>query len=328
MQKTGVDEFGAVLLEIYRASAELPMREFQDAALVAVKRALSFDSSMWGTATYRGQGIDVHTIHLHEQPPEMLTAYEEIKHLDTAAAAMALQPVCTRAFDSSAWFAGRPCRAIRAYGDRFEQKHFFISARSDISTLFTQWVTLFRRDAADFCSETERMLLAQLAPHLMQALGQNRRQHLERLAHAPGPRMGGAVIADLRGMVYHATPAVAALLAAEWEDARPGSLPAPLLDALRAGCERFLGRTLVAEHHVERGLLFLRLRERTPVDLLTPRERQVATLVAQGASHKEIARTLGTAPATVRNQIQSIYAKLGIDSIAALAAQWRAVNPA
>jgi DNA-binding CsgD family transcriptional regulator len=45
---------------------------------------------------------------------------------------------------------------------------------------------------------------------------------------------------------------------------------------------------------------------------LTPREREVASLAAQGLSSNEIARRLYLSPRTVNNHLQSTYAKLGI----------------
>lgn len=45
---------------------------------------------------------------------------------------------------------------------------------------------------------------------------------------------------------------------------------------------------------------------------LTPREREVASLAAQGLSSNEIARRLFLSPRTVNNHLQSTYAKLGI----------------
>ena len=47
---------------------------------------------------------------------------------------------------------------------------------------------------------------------------------------------------------------------------------------------------------------------------LTERERQVLDLLVQGRTPKEIARTQGTAVGTVRNQIKSIRAKLGVQT--------------
>ena len=71
------------------------------------------------------------------------------------------------------------------------------------------------------------------------------------------------------------------------------------------------------------------LRPLRKFDLLTPREQQVARVLASGKSHKETARDLGVAPSTIRNQTQSIYSKLGVDNRANLAASvpsdaWRA----
>ncbi len=63
----------------------------------------------------------------------------------------------------------------------------------------------------------------------------------------------------------------------------------------------------------------LTFRQLTRFDLLTQREQEVARLLADGNSHKVAARILGVAPATVRNQTQSIYSKMGVTSRAELA---------
>ena len=50
------------------------------------------------------------------------------------------------------------------------------------------------------------------------------------------------------------------------------------------------------------------------VTVLSPREREVATLIAHGCQSKEIARILGTSPHTVRKQTQAIFEKLQVRS--------------
>jgi DNA-binding NarL/FixJ family response regulator len=65
----------------------------------------------------------------------------------------------------------------------------------------------------------------------------------------------------------------------------------------------------------------LSLRRLTRFDLLTRREQEVASLLADGKSHKEAARILSVAPATIRNQTQSIYSKMGVASRAELAVE-------
>jgi len=47
-------------------------------------------------------------------------------------------------------------------------------------------------------------------------------------------------------------------------------------------------------------------------DALTAREREVLRLMAAGSSNKEIAHALGTAEGTVKNQVSSIFSKLGV----------------
>lgn len=55
-----------------------------------------------------------------------------------------------------------------------------------------------------------------------------------------------------------------------------------------------------------------RLTEFFPQAPLTTRELEVLTQMAQGLSNKEIATKLGTATGTVKMQVQSILAKLGV----------------
>lgn len=53
-------------------------------------------------------------------------------------------------------------------------------------------------------------------------------------------------------------------------------------------------------------------RPRSAVDSLAKLELEVAREFAGGKSHKEVAAAFWTSPATVRSQVRSIYAKLGV----------------
>jgi LuxR family maltose regulon positive regulatory protein len=46
---------------------------------------------------------------------------------------------------------------------------------------------------------------------------------------------------------------------------------------------------------------------------LTARERSILELVAQGQSNKEIARTLGISPETVKTHLENVYVKLAVE---------------
>ncbi|BEP51261.1 LuxR C-terminal-related transcriptional regulator [Variovorax sp. V116] len=315
-------DFSELLLRLYRLSHELPIDAFQDAALDLIKPVLAFDSSMWGTATRTDSGIDIHTIHLHNQPAEMLAAYEEVKHLDTAAVEVGKRPKSTLSFNANAWFHRKDQAQLRAYGERFEQSNFFISSDVHPQTNFVHWLSLFRSDPDAHGTEHERQLLASLAPHVMQALALNRIVHLDRL-EAGGQAPGGSAIGDLRGVLYHADGPFEATMKAEWPSWHGRTLPDALLAHFLGRHARYSGRAVVVTHHVEQGLLFLKSRIRCLADSLTPREHTIAELLARGDTHKDIAAMLNRSPATVRNHIQSIYDKLQVGNVAGLIQELR-----
>ncbi|WP_394789698.1 response regulator transcription factor [Rhodoferax sp.] len=312
-------DFSTLLLRLYRLSQELPIQHFQDAALAQIKQVLPFDSSMWGTATTTASGIDIHTVHLHQKSPEMLQAYEPIKHLDSAAAAVFGKANVTLSVNSQNWFGGAGMGEMRDFLRRFEQENVFITADSNPRTHFVHWISLYRADKDAHGSEAERQLLGQLAPHVMQALALNRVMHLDHLdASDRAMSPYGAAIADARGVIYHADPQFNSLARAEWNDWSGPHLPTELMLDLCRGHERFVGYSIVVRQYMEHGLLFLKARARCLADLLTAREWTIARAIAKGESHKEIAQALNRSPATVRNQIQGIYEKLQVSSIATL----------
>ena len=53
---------------------------------------------------------------------------------------------------------------------------------------------------------------------------------------------------------------------------------------------------------------------------ITPREREIALLAADGVASKEIAERLFLSVRTVNNHLQKVYTKLGVTSRAELAA--------
>jgi DNA-binding CsgD family transcriptional regulator len=55
-------------------------------------------------------------------------------------------------------------------------------------------------------------------------------------------------------------------------------------------------------------------RRRCPAPRLTPRQRELLSLVAAGRTNTQIARSLGVSPATVRTHLEHIYARLGVSS--------------
>lgn len=82
-----------------------------------------------------------------------------------------------------------------------------------------------------------------------------------------------------------------------------------------------MGDGVVVRRSLDRGLLFLKARQREAVDRLSDREFLVARLLVAGLTHKQIAGKLERSPETIRSHIKSIFDKLGINNVAMLAAK-------
>ena len=66
-------------------------------------------------------------------------------------------------------------------------------------------------------------------------------------------------------------------------------------------------------HYVEQ-LLANEPLKKPVIDKLTPREQDVLTLLASGATNSEIADQLALSEGTVRVYLSTIYSKLGVNS--------------
>jgi DNA-binding CsgD family transcriptional regulator len=315
------DQFNALVLQLYRIAAEVPLEHYQDAVLDALKPLLAFDSAMWGTATYvPDKGLDIHRIHLYHQPVQMIEEYDEFKHLDLAAVAVSGPRQVTKGFDCDAWFQARESRPYREFQKRFDIGNVLITANTRQDTGASQWLSLFRADSDHLCEDAHTQLLAQLAPHIMQGLNHSLARQLDRTLVQNNPHGQEAAIADPRGIVHYATPGSEALLRLEWPaHFQTGRIPAPLMEWASTEQAPFVGRHIVARANVRKDLMFLHLRPCRPADHLPPRQNEVAQLLIQGLTYKEIAARLSRAPATVRTQIRQIYERLEVNNVAQLA---------
>lgn len=315
-------EYSALLLAIYRQAQELSVHEFQDGVLNALKRSLDFDSSMWGTATMTPQGIDIHSLHLHNTTQGMIEDYAKVKHLDTSAVQVAAQARATIGFDSSRDFGGEEQAPLREFLHTHQHANFFITSEIHPITRFAQWISLYRNNPERICLAEETELLDCLAPHLMQALAINRLAHVDRLTKDIVREKWSVAIADTRGVLYHADQRFRELLALEWRSLDANKLPASLMRRLADENESQIAtRSIVVHRSLERDLLYLKIRMREPVDELSPRELLVARLLMSGLTQKQVAAKLERSPETVRTQVRVIFDKLGINSVVMLGPQ-------
>jgi hypothetical protein len=251
MSRTSLPEFSRFLLNLYRHAQEVQVHEFQDAVLQAVKPLLHFDASVWGTGTMTAQGIEIHSLHRHNFPDEMFSAFAKVRHQDTAAMRMASHPRLTIGFSALEEFSGDDQADIRQFALDHSKYHCFITADNNPLTRFAEWVSLFRSDPQRRCKPEEIELLNALAPHLMQSLAINRLVHLDRLVGQDARASWAVAIADARGVLYHADPRFKELMTLEWP-LEGGRVAASLLEAMQGGEARILGERVAGAAAVSR----------------------------------------------------------------------------
>jgi DNA-binding CsgD family transcriptional regulator len=185
-------------------------------------------------------------------------------------------------------------------------------------------ILAFDRAGSNF-SERDRSVLELLSPHLVQLYRASESRRRLRATLALHESNDAAVVL-LKGddSIEFATRAAHELLDRYFgEDGR--SLPDTLTSWLRerpkaATAEPLhveVGERMLVVERVEDALL---LEERRLLPRLTPREREILDLVAEGGTNDEIAARLWVSPGTVGRHLEHIYAKLGVHTRTAAAA--------
>jgi DNA-binding CsgD family transcriptional regulator len=313
-----LSKYSHLLLTIYKLAQELPVSEFQDAILSALKGSLPFDSAVWGTGTMTKAGIDQHSTHLHHASEAMVLAYNKVKHQDSAAALVTQQQTTTLAFNADVDLGGPGQREILAYCREYGHRNYLITSDIHPTTKFTHWISLYRKSPEQICTADEAQLLASLAPHLMQALAINRIIHLDKLSGDKARERWCVAIADTRGRIYHANAPFWKLLGSDWNVDDTDTLPKALLKTLIVN-DQVLGRNVIVQRSLENDLLYIKVRQRQPVDQLSAREFLVAKLLVEGLTQKEVASKLGRSQETIRSQLREIFRKLEIKNVVLLA---------
>ena len=321
MKTTPPADVNDALIRLYVISQEQPIEQFQSTALALLKPVLTFDAAIWGAGSTSESGIDIHSFHLHNKTPEMVSAYEEVKHLDSASGEMLETPRATRAFHAATFFSDPARHPLRDFMAKFEQPNFLLSTDLDPQASLLHWLTLYRskQDAHFKAADIRRLHF--FAPHLKQALVLNRAVHLGKVVASAAGKSGLATaIADRKGFIYAQDALFMTVIenASGHECAGGNRLPHGLTAKLAVGETMFNWQKLIVQCQIDHGLYIIKLRAQRPADSLTARERTIALLVAKGFTYKQVAVELGRSPATVRSQIQGIYSKLQVNKIAEL----------
>ena len=303
-------EVSQFLLELYRASREIPFRNFQGWCLTWLQQVIEFDSAWWGNASE--VPLQMHRIHLHNCAPGIVEDYLPYIDDDLFRRRACAQPGVT--LNTSDIYT-REALDQTPIHQGFAIKHnvawsIGTVVIDEISSLY-ELMTLWRHDRSRPFSEDERARKQTLMPHLVEA-HRNARLLQLRPRSAAGDSQIWA-LCDERGYLQELSPRFASITQRIWPHWSGSLLPAPLIIAARAEQRLTTADYVFATQRIDQHRL-ISIQARTAFDKLAPRQMEVASLYAEGLTYQMIAARLGTSPATVRSQIAALFKKLGVSN--------------
>lgn len=182
-------------------------------------------------------------------------------------------------------------------------------------------IVLMRAPAGTQFSKDEHLLIQALVPHLHQTRIANQIERSCDDIFTDSRASYYILVSNNEGLVIASEDAASAKLLQQWPDWSGGLLPDTLTNAIKQAngeqaAVRLASDKVVAWLHPNpmKNQTLIRLREPNEIDTLGQRERTVAEQFAAGFTYKQIAKSVGSSPSTVSNQLSSIYAKLDISS--------------
>lgn len=269
----------------------------------ALSRAVGFDAAWCGWADMVPDQVDIIGTTMLNLPEDYVAFWREIRSDDLLASDVKAMQANHRLWAHYDRRGTRQTQGMQALADRYGLRHLSVVTRPVDPHRPQLFLSAYRGGArARPLSDDELTFLACALDHLQAALDQGKG------GQDGAPRL----LVDRQGRPVAGSAQALAL----WAGWRAQAAPQGFGDWLGGrGLQASAAPAPLTDGHV---LTELRLCPRRLADDLTTREQEVAALISQGRTHKEIARLLGLSPATVRNHTARIYAKAQVGSRAAL----------
>lgn len=311
--------FSQLILDLYQAVERVEPERFRAWAFDRLRQSIVFDAAVWIQGVVL-DGLPVTTrVYLHHLPNDMLQDYARWASDDDLFAAVRRTPLrCVRAADLIDWPARRETAMYREYLSTYGiEDAIGILIPFGVSGI-QSFLTLYRNNRDQPFTTIESDWFEGASPHLVEAENIGSLRHVRR-RHRVADMNGAIAVVSTDGHLKMAEMAFVHHLTAGWPDWKPPWVPPPILGV----AERTRPGGLVINQYYAHSVsaagdyVFL-LRPATPLDLLTPREREIATRIADGMPYKKVATELGISPSTVTNHVNAIHEKLAVTSSAAL----------
>jgi len=320
-----LETYSNISLRLLQRLPGAQVAPLMEAALRDLRQAVPFDAGWWGWARIHEDRAVILSSALMALPGRFRHDWQaRIAGCDPLARHLTRHPRVPALYDR---LADRPDSPVAAFAGDYGIRHVMRGIGRPDPNRPHLFLSLYRKgDAAPAWNAAEIALFARVVPLLDSAV-----QHCDLSCNAG--KAYDEMFMDLEpgGTVLARSPRSIDTLRSffpDWQDG--GVVPRRYLSRFtRLGRHRIrkLGLVIEVAPAALRGeridIRCVEVRREGPRDLLSPKELQVAQLLAGGDCTGRIAERLGKSPHTVRNQVQSIYGKLGISSRAELGAIFR-----
>lgn len=305
-----LEKFSNLILKLIASAVELPQVEYNARIVTLLSEVVHFDAAWWGWSSFPSGRVMIVNAQRFYLPPNFEAAFKTVAQFDPfirhgrnlPVFAIMLSPHTASVADE-----------YRAFTDRFGIEAIMNGhCRLEQSSAYNFFMSLYRGAGKPHFGQEDADGFRIILRHVEQALSLSLRAELQARA---GSR-GEAALLDESGQIVRATPGFEPMLQAEGLPLRrTSSILRQLIHC--GGLWRGTHLTLEAELYAP-GLTRIRVARSGLWHQLSTQERRVAELLLAGRSAREIADLFHVSTNTVRNQIATIYRKLGVDSRIAL----------
>lgn len=314
-------EISKLLLSMYDESQNLSLNEFTKSSFNKIKQLLKFDSAGVCSFTISNAG----EFQFKSAYAYKLSAEDKLKsRLDLNLTEKVIpgrglvgsDPILVKSFNDKNHshymdHADIQDKRMAEYANKTEARHTMVMVVDDPKFGGCSSLSLWRAKSGHHYHENDAKLSNIIAPHFFSAIRINKT--ISTRTNADLTKHLEPIICSLNGFMNFIDNDILSLFKNEWSHWIPPFLPSAILDEIKKNNSMcYIGKIFIAKGHIFQDLLIINIFLKNDNKSLTKSEIRVAWLISEGASYKEIANKLGTSPATVRNQIHSIYLKLNI----------------
>lgn len=305
--------FSNFVAELNARALETDVHGLARWAVGELSETLGFECAWYGWARIENDGVDIHANASLNLPDDYYEYWQTIAEEDLLAERLLKDPDAVATYDR---LSGRQNDGMMSLSDRYGLSKMATVMNQRDGRLASFYLSSYRvgRQATQF-SDDEQEFLQCAVDQIGRAM---KLQSLETNRNAKGGAI--SILVNEAGIGILGLADLRQRLGQIWPDWHGDLLPDTLRTLVQSPgqhCLPDLGLVIlceVAPNCQDMNLRRLTIRKFTSLDLLTNRETEVATLLSEGKSDKETARILGVAPSTVRNQIQAIYEKTGVNN--------------